>query len=85
MPTDGPFVLPHMGLQSFASFAEILNRALAAFKAVDDIQYLVWFQGVFGSHQGGVEARIFPVFLRFENEVVRNFLQDDFLGLPEHT
>ncbi len=24
-------------------------------------------------------------FLNFENEVVRNFLQDDFLGLPEHT
>ncbi len=83
MPADGPFVLPHMGLQTFTSFAEILNRALAAFKAVDDIQFLVWFQGVLGSHQGGVEARLFPIFLRFEIEVVRNFLHD-FLGLPQH-
>ncbi len=24
-------------------------------------------------------------FLRVKNEVGRNFLQDDFLGLPEHT
>ncbi len=83
MPADGPFVLQHMGLQTFASFAEILNRTLAD-DTVDDIQFLVWFQGVLGSHQGGVEARLFPVFLRFEKEVFRNFLQDDFLGLPEH-
>ncbi len=56
VPADGPFVLPHAGPQTFASFSDIFNRALAASKAVDDIGFIVWFQGVLGSHQGGAQG-----------------------------
>ncbi len=37
VPADGPFVLLHKGPQTFASFLDILNPTLAAFKAVDII------------------------------------------------
>ncbi len=36
VPADGPFVLPHTGSQAFASFSDMLNRSLAAFKAAND-------------------------------------------------
>ncbi len=51
MPVDGPFVLPHAGPKTFASFSDVFNRALAAFKVVDDIGFIVWFQGVLGWRQ----------------------------------
>ncbi len=49
----GPSVLPHTGPQTFASFSHVLNRALAVFKAIGEIRFLVWLQGALGSHQGG--------------------------------
>ncbi len=55
MAAGGLFVLPHTGPQTFASFSDILKWTLAAFKAVDDIRFLIWFQGVLGSYQGGAE------------------------------
>ncbi len=56
MPADGPFVLPNTGPQTFASLSDILNQALGAFKAVDDIRFLVCFKGILGSPQGGAEG-----------------------------
>ncbi len=41
VPAEGPFVLSRTGPQTFASFSDILNRTLAAFKAVNDIRFLV--------------------------------------------
>ncbi len=49
-------MLPHTGPQMFGSFHDILNRALAAFKAVGDIRFLVCFQGAVVSHQAGAES-----------------------------
>ncbi len=35
---------------------DVFNRELAAFKAVDDIGFLVWFQGVLWPYQGGAKG-----------------------------